>query len=189
MASNSTPGQVSSAYQNALIDAPAPTTGSAIVKAKYSLKNVTGQANHMNLVSSIMQGGSGKTGKQLKIKKLEEVHNELIDAQYREFFTATQAQTKFRPSEIYAFHGAPSAAVHSIAENGFDMSKIKRTKFGHGLYCALDPSVSVEYCGTGNQMILVRLITDGLKWVKDPAYYVVHNSSSMNPLYIITFEK
>lgn len=181
VASSSTPGE----YYHEEAHAPAP----AIVKPKYALKDVTGQANHMNLVSSIMQGGSGKTGKALKIKKLQEVHNELIDAQYKEYFTTTQKQKDFRPSEIYAFHGAPAAAVASIAENGFDMSKIKRTKFGHGLYCALDPNVSVEYCGTGNQMLLVRLITDGLKWVKDPAYYVVHNSSSMNPLYIITFEK
>lgn len=188
VASSSTPGQGTGAYTNPLFDED-PTPTPAIVKPKFALKDVTGQANHMNLVSSIMQGGSGKTGKGLKIRKLQEVHNELIDAQYKEFFTATQREKGFRPSEIYAFHGAPAAAVASIAENGFDMSKIKRTKFGHGLYCALDPNVSVEYCGAGNQMLLVRLITDGLKWVKDPAYYVVHNSSSMNPLYIITFEK
>lgn len=136
-----------------------------------------------------MQGGCSKAGKPLKIAKLEEVYNEVIDAQYKEYFTKTQKANLFRPNEIYAFHGAPSVAIQSIVEKGFDMSKIKRTKFGHGLYCALDPNVSVEYCGPGNQMLLVRLITDGLKWVKDPAYYVVHDSASMNPLYIITFEK
>lgn len=158
------------------------------VRSKFELKNVTGQANHMNLVTSIMQGGCGKKGKPLKILKLIEICNPQLDAQYKAFFESTQTKKGMRPSEIYAFHGAPEGAISSIAKNGFDMTKIKRTKFGHGLYCALDANISVDYCANDHQMLLVRLITDGLKWVKDPAYYVVHDSASMNPLYIITFD-
>ena len=144
----------------------------------------------MNLVTSIMQGGCAGSSKPLKILRLEEISNVALDEQYRAYFAKTQqAKQGLRPSEIYAFHGAPQSAVHSIAANGFDISKVKRTKFGHGLYCALDPNVSVDYCGDSNKMLLVRLITDGLKWVKDPAYYVIQDSASMNPLYIITFAK
>lgn len=153
------------------------------------LKDVTSQANHINLVISIMQGGCAKGLKPPKITKLEEISNSVLDDQYRAYFMKTQQNKGMRPSELYAFHGAPTVAVMAIAANGFDMSKIKRTKFGHGLYCALDPNVSMEYCQTGNQMLLVRLITDGLKWVKDPAYYVIQDAASMNPLYIVTFAK
>jgi hypothetical protein len=158
-------------------------------KLTLKLKDVTSQANHMNLVTSIMQGGCAKSAKPLKIIKLEEISNSPLDEQYHAYFMKTHQIKGLRPSEIYAFHGAPSLAVQAIAAQGFDMSKIKRTKFGHGLYCALDANVSVDYCGDGNKMLLVRLITDGLKWVKDPAYYVVQDQASMNPLYIITFDK
>lgn len=158
-------------------------------KPQLVLMDVTNQANHMNLVTSIMQGGCAKAAKPLKIKKLEQITNLALDGLYQEYFKKTQSAKGLRPSEIYAFHGAPPAAITSIATTGFDMSKIKRTKFGHGLYCALDANVSVDYCGDGNIMLLVRLITDGLKWVKDPAYYVIQDSACTNPLYIITFEK
>jgi hypothetical protein len=174
-----------SAYSHSLQASIAPPLPP---KPTLTLKDVTKQQNHINLVLSIMQGGCVNS-KPLKILKLEEITNPSLDEQYQAYFRKTQEAKQLRPSEIYGFHGAPTAAIQSIAANGFDMSKIKRTKFGHGLYCALDPNVSVEYCGDGAKMLLVRLITDGLRWVKDPAYYVIHDSASVNPLYIISFEK
>ncbi|XP_049848133.1 uncharacterized protein LOC126311218 isoform X2 [Schistocerca gregaria] len=151
-----------------------------------NLLNVTHDPSHHNLVLSIMKGQS-KGEQTLRILKLELIHNPQLDKQYNDYFIQVKRRNMVRPTEIYAFHGTSEPSIKEITTHGFDVSLVKRAIHGYGIYCALDPNVAITYCRGGNKMLMVRLITDGLKWIRKVQYYVVPNSAGMNPLYIITF--
>eukprot|EP00747_Dinoflagellata_sp_TGD_P037639 gnl/TRDRNA2_/TRDRNA2_139194_c0_seq1.p2 gnl/TRDRNA2_/TRDRNA2_139194_c0~~gnl/TRDRNA2_/TRDRNA2_139194_c0_seq1.p2 ORF type:complete len:115 (-),score=15.03 gnl/TRDRNA2_/TRDRNA2_139194_c0_seq1:282-626(-) len=51
--------------------------------------------------------------------------------------------------EAYLWHGTDPAAASKIAEDGFDVSRGKRGRFGPGAYFAEDSGKSDQYAGSG----------------------------------------
>lgn len=107
-------------------------------------------------------------------------------------------------SIIWAFHGTAQANIQAILQSGFQTQYQLNNAYGVGTYFARDPNVSVSYCKGGNQMILCQICIgkQGQKgadnkivpgsgdhlWVDPPAYYIIPDVASINPVLLVTFK-
>ena len=93
------------------------------------------------------------------------------------------------PDEIAVFHGTTAAAIQPIVNAGFSPNHRLHNAYGVGTYFALNPEVSVGYCRGHNQMFLCKVLYDPShdRYVSGSGFYVIANSASCLPLFLITF--
>eukprot|EP01080_Neovahlkampfia_damariscottae_P005274 gene5274-8892_t len=123
-----------------------------------------------------------------QIKKIEIITNRRL----QNLFSKREAElpsSKF----LWGFHGTAEKNIEKIVDNGFSSDFQLRNAYGKGTYFAHDPEVSVGYCNGGSRMIMAKLlvsteIEEEQLFSKDNGYYIIPNTSSILPLYVITFK-
>jgi len=144
--------------------------------------DVTHRVEYMSWVKIVMQS----QGKDIVIVKLVKLELPKIHKKFEELKDEhTRNQRVF--STITGFHGTQPQNIEAITKNGFDISKIQRSLYGHGLYFARDAGVAINYASPGNQIFLCNLIDIDLTWVQQHNYYIVRNDRAILPLYLITY--
>ncbi|EFC41643.1 predicted protein [Naegleria gruberi] len=126
---------------------------------------------------------------QSQIVKVEKVINPSLEA----VIERRKAELLQQWQEIdFLFHGTSEATIQLILANGFDATKNTRAAWGPGIYFAFDPNTAIGYSNEkGSKKLIVCkafLAKDASdhKFVAQNTWFVVQNTSGLQPMYVLT---
>ena len=131
----------------------------------------------------------------MQVTRVECIYNELLLNRYQIMKELKEKDTACE--ERWVFHGTDASAVDKIIEEGFKIGgkgvPIKcGAAYGHGVYTAIDPDISVHYT-KGSKMMLLSVAILGRK-EKDFTHggsenvLVIKDASQLLPRYVVHFE-
>jgi hypothetical protein len=130
----------------------------------------------------------------MQVTKVEVIYNASLLQRFQIMKELKEKETSFE--ERWVFHGTDASAVDKIIAEGFKIGgqgvAIKcGASFGHGVYTAINPDISVHY-SKGSNMMLLSVAILGQEG-KDFTYggskdvLVIKNASQLLPKYVVHF--
>lgn len=130
----------------------------------------------------------------MQVTKVEVIYNESLLKRFQ--ITKELKEKETACEEKWVFHGTDASAIDKIIAEGFKIGgqgvAIKcGASYGHGVYTAIDPDISVPYSKRSNMMLLsVAILGQGKKdftYGGSENVLVIKDASQLLPKYVVHF--
>lgn len=93
----------------------------------------------------------------MKIDSIDYIENEYLEQRFKSKMAEFQ-RLKIPSNYIWTLHGTYVDNMDSIFANNFNLDKIRRTRYGFGIYFSEQPEVSIDYSRDSNSVILCKVL-------------------------------